>query len=110
MSQAVRRAALGLLLWLLMSPAWATTICVNAAATGANNGGCWTDAYTSPQSALAAAVSGDEIWVAAATYKPKATTDRTINFGLKNGVGVYGGFVGTETMRGQRDPARTSRS
>jgi hypothetical protein len=105
LSQAVRRAALGLLLWLLMSPAWATTICVNAAATGANNGGCWTDAYTSPQSALAAAGSGDEIWVAAATYKPTATTDRTINFGLKNGVGVYGGFVGTETMRVQRDPA-----
>ena len=51
------------------------------------------------------AVASDEIWVAAATYKPTATADRTISFALKNGVGVYGGFNGTETMRSQRNPA-----
>ena len=55
--------------------------------------------------ALAAADASDEIWVAAATYKPTATADRTISFALKNGVGVYGGFDGTETMRSQRNPA-----
>ena len=82
----------------------AKTICVNAAASGANDGTCWAGAYTSLQSALAAAVSGDEIWVAAATYKPTATTSRGISFALKDGVGVYGGFAGTETLRGQRDP------
>jgi predicted outer membrane repeat protein len=81
------------------------TICVNAAASGANNGGCWTDAYTSLQTALSAAGNGDEVWVAAATYKPTATADRTISFALGNGVGVYGGFAGTETMRSQRNPS-----
>jgi hypothetical protein len=42
--------------------------------------------------------------VAAATYKPTATADRTISFALKNGVGIYGGFAGAETMRSQRNP------
>ncbi len=83
----------------------ASVIYVNAAATGANNGSSWTDAYVSLQSGLAAGGSGDEIWVAAAMYKPTATADRTISFALKNGVGAYGGFNGTETLRSQRNPA-----
>ena len=86
------------------SGAGATTIYVRAAASGANNGTSWANAFTSLQSALAAAASPDEIWVAAGTYKPTATTDRTISFALKNGVGIYGGFAGTETMRSQRNP------
>jgi len=77
---------------------------VDASATGANNGTSWADAFTDLQSALAIAGAGDEIWVAAATYKPTATADRTISFAMKNAVGVYGGFNGTETQRGQRDP------
>ncbi|HKD20247.1 MAG TPA: cadherin, partial [Thermoanaerobaculia bacterium] len=83
----------------------ASVIYVNAAATGANNGTSWANAFTSLQSGLAAAGSGDEIWVVAATYKPTTTTDRTISFVLKNNVGVYGGFNGTETQRSQRNPA-----
>lgn len=72
-------------------------------AGGANDGSSWTDAYTDLQSALAAALVGDEIWVAAGTYKPSAGTDRTVSFNLKNGVAVYGGFTGTETLLSQRD-------
>src|SRR4030095_14116138 len=78
---------------------------VDASATGANNGTSWADAFTDLQSALAIASGGDEIWVAAATYKPTSTADRTISFAMKNAVGIYGGFAGTETQRGQRDPA-----
>jgi PKD repeat protein len=55
------------------------------------------------QRALSDAVSGDEIWVAAGTYKPTAGSDRAISFALKSGVGVYGGFAGTETSREERD-------
>jgi uncharacterized delta-60 repeat protein len=72
-------------------------------ASGANNGASWADAYADLQSALAAASEGDEIWVAAGTYKPTTGTDRTISFTLKDGVAVYGGFAGTETSRTQRD-------
>jgi len=80
----------------------ATTLCVKPAPSGA---GCWATAYTDLQAALAAAGSGDEIWVAAGTYRPTATADRTVSFAMKNGVAVYGGFDGTETMRSERDPS-----
>jgi predicted RNase H-like HicB family nuclease len=68
-------------------------IYVDADATGgANNGSSWADAYTTLQPALAAAASGDEIWVAAGTYKPTDGADRTASFAMKNGVAIYGGF------------------
>ena len=73
-------------------------------AGGTNNGLSWANAYTNLQSALSAASSGDEIWVAAGTYKPTNGTDRTISFTLRNGVSIYGGFAGTETLRTQRNP------
>jgi uncharacterized delta-60 repeat protein len=74
-------------------------------AGGANNGTSWTDAYTDLQSALADASSGDQIWVAAGTYKPTTGSDRSISFNLHNNVAVYGGFAGTETLLAQRNPA-----
>src|SRR5690349_7325949 len=66
---------------------------VNAFATGSNNGSSWRNAYKSLQSALAAAQPNDEIWVAAATYKPTTGTDRTISFVMPTGVAIYGGFA-----------------
>lgn len=83
----------------------AATWYVNSNATGANNGTSWTDAYTDLQAAIGASNFGDEIWVAAGTYKPTATTSRSIAFNIKNGTRVFGGFDGTETLESERDPA-----
>ncbi len=74
------------------------------AASGTGDCLSWINACTL-QTALTGAASGDEIWVAAGTYKPTAGTDRTVTFQLKNGVALYGGFAGTETARTQRNPA-----
>ena len=84
---------------------------VDADAAGANDGSAWADAFIDLQAALAAAVQGQEIWVAEGLYKPGTVADsanvtdveRGQVFQLKNGVSLYGGFAGTETSRDQRD-------
>ena len=82
----------------------AATIYVNAAQPDDTGDGLtWGAAKQTLGAALSQAGSGDEIWVAAGTYKPTTGTNRTISFVLKAGVGIYGGFVGTETARGQRN-------
>lgn len=75
-------------------------IYVNHAATGANTGASWANAYTSLLDALDNATSGDEIWVAQGLYTP--TLDRR-SFEIPNGVALYGGFSGGESSRDQRD-------
>jgi hypothetical protein len=79
---------------------------VNVALTaGADNGTSWDNAYRTADGvsrALAASVSGDEVWVAAGTYKPTTGTSRTVFITMKTGVAVYGGFAGTETAVSQR--------
>ncbi len=71
-------------------------------ASGSGNCSDWDNACTL-QTALGAATAGEEIWVAAGTHKPTDGIDRTATFQLKIGVGVYGGFAGTETSREERD-------
>ena len=65
--------------------------------------GTWPGCYTDLQAALADATAGDEVWVAAGTYRPTDTTERSISFEMVGGVALYGGFVGGETSRDQRD-------
>jgi len=77
---------------------------VNAGATGGNNGINWANAFRSLQDALAFAGNCPiDIWVARGTYTPTATTNRDIAFTMKNIVGIYGGFAGTETALNQRN-------
>lgn len=91
------------------APAFAGTLYVDASATtGANDGSSWANAFQGPSgmsSALAAAVSGDEIWVADGTYLPTLSGIRTFSFDLKSGVELYGGFAGGESSLSQRDPS-----
>ena len=87
----------------LAAPAWAGVIYVRGDAGGAKNGHSWADAYTDLQAGLAAAEWGDEIWVAQGTYKPTSYGNQYVFFALEAGVGLYGGFAGTETERGQRN-------
>ena len=76
---------------------------VTVAGAGLGNGSSWDNAHTGLQAALEAAVQGDEIWVAQGTYKPSVPAGRDATFQLINGVAVYGGFAGDETLRSQRN-------
>ncbi len=59
--------------------------------SGANGTcGSWVDACEL-QTALFNAVAGDQIWVAAGTYKP-SSSNRSATFQLISGVAIYGGF------------------
>jgi hypothetical protein len=107
-----------LLLFLISAIANASIIYVDASKSDDNGDGqSWTTAKKYLQSALALASSG-ELWVAKGTYYPdegtgqinnplapfiKGDNDRNSTFQLKEGVSIYGGFVGGETSRDQRN-------
>lgn len=75
---------------------------VKPTATGTSDCSSWANACDL-QVALAAASSGDEVWVMEGVYLPTTGTDRTASFELVNGVEIYGGFDGTETQRNERN-------
>lgn len=79
------------------------TIYVNHAATGANDGTSWANAYTNLKSALSATLDNEAVWIAGGTYTPHAT-DRVASFLItSNNVQLYGGFNGTETLLSERN-------
>ena len=82
----------------------AATIFVDASAPGGGDGTTWEMAYDELQDALARAVPGDAVWVAAATYTPAGPDgDRDATFALPDGVAIYGGFAGGEQSLDERD-------
>jgi len=102
--------SIGILVAVGQAPA--ATIYVDAAATGANDGTSWDDAFTELRDAISAAknlTGTNEIWVAAIPgglgYAPApAGGDRSASFELVSGLAIYGGFSGEETSRDQRIP------
>jgi hypothetical protein len=66
------------------------------------DGGSWAKAFTSLQTALAAAMPGNQIWVASGNYYPGPAGSRKATFLLKDGVEIFGGFAGNETSLSQR--------
>lgn len=81
-------------------------IFVDANALGDNSGVSWEDAFTELQPALSIAATGDEIWVASATYLPTELSDgtepRSASFFIRSGVSVFCGFSGGEQSREER--------
>lgn len=96
--------AVGLSLFLAATPLQAKVFYVTT--TGTGDGSSWTKAFGSIDDALVKATSGDEIWIAAGTYKPtqliKSSKKNSRHFPLKDGVSLYGGFAGTETTKEAR--------
>ncbi len=79
-------------------------IYVHQAAVGQNDGSDWIDAFVDLHDALAVAVEGDELWIAAGTYRPdRGTGDRAMFFSVPAGVALYGGFAGHEECLDERD-------
>jgi hypothetical protein len=74
-------------------------------------GTTWASAKKDLQLAINNAVAGDQVWVKAGTYLPthdpfnnsSPANNRDKTFTLKNGVKVYGGFTGTESLLSQRN-------
>jgi hypothetical protein len=80
----------------LQIPAIATIRYVKPGATG--DGLAWATAGDL-QTVIDGAIAGDQVFVAAGTYQPAAAS----SFVMKEGVEIYGGFAGTETLLGERD-------
>ena len=74
---------------------------------GTGDGSSWDEANADLAAVLAAAESGDEVWVAEGTYTPTTCmtcggTNLDQSFRLPRGVKLYGGFAGTETSVADR--------
>ncbi len=98
----LQKGILLLALCFISTSIFAQTIFVNLNATGANDGSNWTDAYTDLKTALDNATTGQSLWVAMGIYNPHPS-DRTVFFEIKEGVQVYGGFLGNEANLDDRD-------
>ncbi len=87
-------------------------IYVDQNASGDQSGTSWTNAYKHLGTAIEAAATGDQIWVAKGRYFPFdfETQDADFfnwryTFLINKDIEVYGGFEGTETFLEARNPA-----
>ena len=68
---------------------------------GIGDGSTWATSSSLQAALTASNMTGDQIWIAAGTYKPHPT-DKTVTFSIPAGVLVYGGFDGTEDALADR--------
>ena len=58
----------------------------------------WATSTTNLQGAIDASQPGDRVWVATGVYKPASAS----SFAMRDGVAIYGGFVGNENALDSR--------
>lgn len=80
---------------------------VAADASPAGDGQSWGTAFDDLNDALCTAAGGngavDEIWVKNGVYTPdRGSGDRSASFRLRDGMAIYGGFAGNESLRSVR--------
>lgn len=72
----------------------------------------WATAGNDLQTVINACSSGDQVWVKAGTYKPNSyppysgspsLTNRDYTFFIPDGISLFGGFAGTETILSERN-------
>lgn len=97
------------ILFLLSNYTFATTLYVNPDAAGNNSGTSWANAYTSLQSAINGANTGDILFVKAGVYNPTqqiiSGDNRSRSFYINKNIKIYGGFNGTEATLADRNVA-----
>lgn len=98
-----------LILVFLSNYTFAITRFVDQDAAGNNTGTSWANAFTSLQSAINAANTGDILYVKSGTYTPTqqmiSGDNRSRSFYLNKNIKIYGGFNGTETTLAERNVA-----
>nr|WP_320014312.1 right-handed parallel beta-helix repeat-containing protein [uncultured Desulfobacter sp.] len=68
------------------------------------DGSSWAQAFSSLSTALQSnLIDKKEIWVARGTYYPSDISKREDSFCLVSGISIYGGFIGNEFLRSQRN-------
>lgn len=90
---------------------------VKPTATGTGDGSSWENASADLQKMIDELADNNsqnqtgEVWVAAGTYTPQSQlisgTGYSASFRMRDGISVYGGFVGTEASKIEREKAST---
>ena len=86
---------------IIIGPDPVKPVFVDIAATGANTGADWANAYTNLRTAVDSTGGGTQLWVAVGTYLPG--TARGESFILRKDMCLYGGFTNGMISLKQRD-------